>query len=112
MGHAHELERLGGADRLTSLGVPWNPELRGDPTWALRSATRPVFLELREAERAHLDRGELRRHGLVAVDRRAPPEGPWLIGIREQVLDELGDSDDPQAGLVHRYFDVLWEGAP
>ena len=112
MGHAHELERLGGADRLAELGVPWNPELREDPAWALKGATRPVFIELREAERERLSRGELRRHGLVAALGRAPPEGPWLVEIREQVLQELSEQASSEAELVHRYFEDLWEGAP
>ena len=110
MGHRHELERLGGDQRLTSLGIPWNPELRDDPAWALKGASRPVFIELREAERRRVDRGELRRHGLVTQLGRAPPEGPWLAGLRAFALAEL--EGDPEAKLVRGYFDELWEGAP
>lgn len=113
MGHRHELERLGGEERLTALGIPWHPELRTDPAWSLKAAARPVFIELREAERERLDRGELRRHGLVTASGRAPPEGPWLRAIRVFALHELEQLDgDPQAELVRLYFETLWEGAP
>ncbi len=110
MGHRHELERLGGRGRLAELGVPWSPELRDDPAWALKDATRPVFIELREPERRRVDRGELRRHGLVAVNGRAPPEGPWLESLRTFALSEL--EGDPEAELVRLYFEELWRDAP
>ncbi len=104
MGHKHELARLGGADRLTELGLAWHPLFREQPVEVLRYGRRPAFVEMREAEE-----GRLARHGLVGAVDPLVRDARWLREVRARVLAELAASrSDHEALAVRAYLMLLW----
>ncbi|MEE2828004.1 MAG: hypothetical protein VX498_02350, partial [Myxococcota bacterium] len=109
LGHEHELRRLGGTEELAALGIPWSSDLRAEPGRFMEAFRRPFFVERREAEQGFVERGELRRYGLVAS--RGAVEEPWLAGLRERTLVEFEQERyrlDPEARLVLAYYRDLW----